>query len=66
MTIILIYLLKELEDLVEAFEIQEKEFMEREQYLLKKLEECEQVDKVVSIYVVLRQHFSRVFIESHT
>jgi hypothetical protein len=37
-----------MDDLIEAYEVQEKEFMEREQYLLAKLKDCEQVDKVVS------------------
>jgi predicted nucleic acid-binding protein len=40
--------LQEMDDLIEAYEVQEKEFMEREQYLLAKLKDCEQVDKVVS------------------
>ncbi|XP_052093573.1 LOW QUALITY PROTEIN: citron Rho-interacting kinase-like [Mytilus californianus] len=38
--------LQEMDDLVEAFEVQEKEFMEREQYLLSKLQDCQEVDKV--------------------
>ncbi|CAC5384644.1 CIT [Mytilus coruscus] len=38
--------LQEMDDLVDAFEVQEKEFMEREQYLLSKLQDCQEVDKV--------------------
>lgn len=38
-----------MDDLVDAFEVQEKEFMEREQYLLSKLQDSQEVDKVVSI-----------------
>ncbi|XP_071155729.1 citron rho-interacting kinase-like [Mytilus edulis] len=38
--------LQEMDDLVDAFEVQEKEFMEREQYLLSKLQDSQEVDKV--------------------
>ena len=45
-----------MDDLIEAYEVQEKEFMEREQYLLAKLKDCEQVDKVVSTCITEVTH----------